>query len=332
MQIVGNEVYTLLDYSKQFTESGEELAVAEVLTKKNPMIEDAVTIESNSDAGHLYAVRTGIPEGTWRRAYKGIQPQKGTTKQVTESYGTLANLSIVDKLIAEKGGKVSQVRAGQAKTIIEGMANTMGKTLIYGSHKKNEEQFTGLASRYNTLPTNGFDQEDSSRNVVSAGGSTANSQTSIYLVTWDTDKVFTFFPKGTKAGLQHVDHTPNGPHMIDDYNGGRLPVYEEYFEWKLGLCVQDWRFAGRVCNIQSTTTGANLRAALDELMNRVDMGGGKPVLYMNKATRFKLQQAIDGKSNVYFTKDVPVYPQVMNYNGLPVRVCDFISSTEAVIS
>lgn len=330
MQIVGNEVYTLLDYSKQFTESGEELAVAEVLSKKNPMVEDAITIESNSDAGHLYAVRTGLPEGTWRRAYKGIQPEKGTQKQVTETFGTLANLSIVDKLIAEKGGKVKEVRAGQAKTILEGMAYTMGKTLIYGSHKKNEEQFTGLASRYNELGT--FDSEDSSRNVVSAGGTTVNGQSSIYLVTWDTDKVFTFFPKGTKAGIQRVDYTPSMPHMIDEGNNGRLPVYEEYFEWKLGLCVQDWRFSGRVCNIDSTVTGEALRNAIDELCNRVDMNGGKTFLYMNKKTRFALQQAIDGKANVFFTPNVPNEQLVMNYNGIPVRVCDFLASNEAVIS
>lgn len=328
--IVGSEVYTLLDYSKQFTEGGEELAVADVLSKANPMIADATLIESNSDAGHLHAIQTSIPEGTWRRAYKGIDYVKGTTKQVMDTYGTLGANSLVDKLIAEKGGKVLQVRGRQAKTIIEGMANTMGDTLIHGSNKKSEEAFVGLQAYYNAIGN--WDSTDSSRNVVSALGDTANQCASVYMVTWDTDKIFTFFPKGTKAGLQHIDYTPDGPKEVFDGNGKSFPGYKEYFEWKLGLCVHDWRFAGRVCNIDADTTGTQLRAAIDEMMARVDKGTGKQFLYMNKKVAFMLQQALDNKGNVFYTPGQPNQPPVLNYNGVPVHICDFIKFDEAVVS
>ena len=43
------------------------------------IIADALVCESSLDSGHEYAVRTGIPEGTWRRAYEGIEPAKATT-------------------------------------------------------------------------------------------------------------------------------------------------------------------------------------------------------------------------------------------------------------
>lgn len=328
--IVGSEVYTLLDYSKQFTEGGEELAVADVLSKANPMIADATLIESNSDAGHLHAIQTSIPEGTWRRAYKGIDYVKGTTKQVMDTYGTLGANSLVDKLIAEKGGKVNQVRGRQAKTIIEGMANTMGDQLIYGSNKKAEEGFVGLAAHYSEIGT--WSDTEAKRNVVSAGGSTANSTSSVYLVTWADDKIFTFFPKGTKAGIEHIDYTPDGPKEVFDGNNKSFPGYKEYFEWKLGLCVHDWRYAGRVCNIVSGTTSANLRAAIDEMMARVDKGPGKQVLYMNKQVAFKLQQALDAKGNVFYTPNEPTQAPVLNYMGVPVHVCDFIKFTEPVVS
>lgn len=329
-EIVGNEVYTLLDYSKQFTEGGDELAVADVLSKANPMIADATLIESNSDAGHLHAIQTSIPEGTWRRAYKGIPYTKGTQKQVMDTYGTLGANSLVDKLIAEKGGKVNQVRARQAKTIIEGMANTMGYTLINGSNKKEEESFVGLKAHYAVLGD--WDSEDASRNVVSALGDTANKCTSVYMITWDTDKIFTFYPKGTKAGLQHIDYTPDGPKEVFDGNNKSFPGYKEYFEWKLGLCVHDWRFGGRVCNIDADTTGAQLRAAIDEMMARVDKGTGKQFLYMNKKVAFMLQQALDNKGNVFYTAAQPNQPPVLNYNGVPVHICDFIKFDEAVVA
>ena len=61
MAIIADKYYNLLDYAKQFDESGQELAIAEVLSKSNDIIGDAMVVESNLDSGHEYAVRTGIP-------------------------------------------------------------------------------------------------------------------------------------------------------------------------------------------------------------------------------------------------------------------------------
>lgn len=332
MAIIAEKHYNLLDYSQQFDEKGDLVATANILVKSNPMIEDAVLIESNSDAGHLHAIQTSIPEGTWRRAYEGVPYEKGTQKQVMDSFGLLSANSLVDQIIAEKGGKINEVRSRQAKTIIEGMGQTMGKALIYGSLKKNEKSFVGLAAHY-AVAGGAWTAEDSSRNVVKAGNGSSNANSSVYLVTWDTDKIFTFFPKGAKAGLQHIDFTPNGkPSDVIDGNGNTFPGYKDHFAWQLGLCVHDWRFGGRVCNITSATTGAELRAAIDEMLARVDKGTGKQVLYMNKQVAFKLQQALDSKGNVYYTPAQPNQPAVLMYSGVPVHICEFIASNEATLA
>ena len=42
-----------------------------------------------------------------------------------EDDGTLSAYSVVDKLVAEKGGNVEGVRTGQSRAIIAGMSNTM---------------------------------------------------------------------------------------------------------------------------------------------------------------------------------------------------------------
>ena len=62
---------------------------------------------------------------------------------VVESYGTLSAYSVVDKLIAEKGGNLQAVRTGQSKAIIAGMSNTMARNLIYGNAGETPERFTG---------------------------------------------------------------------------------------------------------------------------------------------------------------------------------------------
>ena len=237
MAIIADKYYHLADYAIQFDPSGMELAIAEVLSQQNDIIQDMLVVESNLDNGHEFAVRTGIPEGAFRRAYKGIAPAKATTKVVVERYGILSANSVVDKIVAEKGGNVAAVRAGQSKAIISGMSNTMARQLIYGK-KGDKDAFVGLAERYGALSG-----AEVSRNVLSAGGSTDGKNTSIYLIVWDTDKIYTFFPKGSKAGIQRVDFG-----LVDhvEPDGTEYQAYKEHFEWKLGLAVKEWRYAARL--------------------------------------------------------------------------------------
>lgn len=325
MAIIADKYYNLLDYAKQFDESGQELAIAEVLSKSNPIIGDALVIESNLDSGHEYAVRTGIPEGTWRRAYQGIEPAKATTKVVVEGYGTLSAYSVVDKLIAEKGGNLQAVRTGQSKAIIAGMSNTMAHNMIYGNAGETPERFTGLAARYSALSG-----AESAKNVINAGGSTNGQNSSIYLVVWDTDKVFTFFPKGSKAGIQRVDH---GLVNHVDTNGNEYPAYKEYFEWKLGLAVQDWRYAGRICNIDVTSVPSTLIDKMCELEEKIQsLQLGKPVWYMNRTIKAALRKLASSKQNVQYTPDQITSRPMMTFNEIPVHVCDAIADTENVVA
>ncbi len=325
MAIIADKQYNLLDYAKQFDESGQELAIAEVLSKSNPIIGDALVIESNLDSGHEYAVRTGIPEGTWRRAYQGIEPAKATTKVVVEGYGTLSAYSVVDKLIAEKGGNLQAVRTGQSKAIIAGMSNTMAHNMIYGNAGDTPERFTGLAARYSALSG-----AESSKNVVDAGGTTSGQNSSIYLVVWDTDKIFTFFPKGSKAGIERVDH---GLVNHVDATGNEYPAYKEYFEWKLGLAVQDWRYAGRICNIDVNNVPASLIDKMCELEEKIQsLQLGKPVWYMNRTVKAALRKLASSKQNVQYTPDQITSRPMMTFNEIPVHVCDAIEDTEDVVA
>lgn len=327
MAIVQDTCYNLNDYAKQFDASGQELAIAEVLTQRNDILQDMPVVESNSDSGHEFAVRTGIPEGTWRAAYEGVQPVKATTKVISKPYGVLTANSEVDALVAEKGGNVRAVRSGQAKAIIGGMSNGMAKNLIYGD-SGNKKAFEGLASYYNRLSG-----ADSASQLVNAGGS-GNKNTSIYLVVWSPETVYGFFPKGTRAGLRRIDYSPNGPIDIKAAKGGSFPGYMEHFEWKMGFAVQDYRYAGRVANIDlSSIKGADLLDAMLELESKIqDFNSGSACWYMNRQAKFKVRQAISEKGNVQFAPWEPCGKDVMIFSERPVRVCDAISNTEETVS
>ena len=325
MAIKAEQMYNLRDYAAQFGSNGTELAVAEVLSQTNDIIADMLVCEGNSDAGHEFAIRTGIPKGAFRRAYKGLEPEKATSQVVLARFGTLGAYSVIDKMMAEKGGNLDAVRSGQSKAIIAGMSDTMADAIIYGG-KDELDKFPGLASHYDDLSNNSL----SKRNIVNAGSTKTNKNSSIYLVVWDTDKVFSFFPKGSKAGISRVDH---GLVNHRDADGKEFPAYKEYFEWKLGIAVQDWRYAGRVCNIDTTNlANVDIVGLMQDLEDKVQsLHVGRPVFYMNRNVRSALRKQLGNKANVYYSSDKPTAGQVFDLDGIPVHLCDVIKDTEAKV-
>lgn len=325
MAIIADKHYNLRDYAAQFGADSRELAIAEVLSKKNEIINDMLMVEGSLDSGHEYAVRTGIPAGTWRIAYQGIQPTKGTTKLEIARPGLCSAYSVVDKDVAEKGGHVDAVRAGQAKAIIKGMSDTVADALIHGG-KKELAKCVGLEAHYNALSGS-----DSTKNVVNAGSSTDDVNSSIYLVVWDTDKVCGFFPKGSKAGIERTDY---GLTTALDADSNEYPAYKEYFAWKLGLAVVDWRFAGRICNIKTTDlANVDILGLMQDLEEKIEsLTDGKPVFYMNRTVRAALRKQIGQKANVQFNPDQPSAKSIMHIDEIPVHICDAILNTEKVVA
>lgn len=340
--------FTLFDHAKMFDAKGENiLPVVNQLAQSNPIIDDAAVIESNSDSGHQYAVMTGMPEVTWRRAYEGVQPSKFTQKVVNETYGRASTVSVVDVAVAEKGGKVNEVRAAQARTHLEAMSQEMANKLIYGSTATDEKSFVGLAARYN-------DQNaESARNLVNGGGDATLS--SIYLVGWAKDKIFGFYPKGTRAGIKIYDYNPNGqPTKLFDANGNPFPGYMTQYEWLMGLGVQDWRYGARICNINvnDLNTKQKCGALFDKFMQAVNsiqnLNGIKLVAYASRKVKFALRNGfLAAGGNAAAVQVAPVVQQNneltlsgnrgysandLIIDGIHVKAEDAISENETAVS
>ena len=337
-------VMNLHDYAKTFDPKGELYAVARVLDETNPIVRDALTIESNSDSGHEYAIQNGLPTATWRRAYQGVAPSKGSQTVVKETYGRMSAVAEVDVAIAEKGGKVNEVRAAVQRDQLEVMNQEYASKFFYGSAQDNEKAFVGFAARYNKLSG-----AKSASNVVSNGGTTANKQSSIYLIGWGRNKIFTFFPKGTQAGIKVYDYSKNGPIDLQDANGGTYPGYKKQMEWLVGLAVQDWRYGARVCNIETSaiTTEANCKALFTNFIKAVGRIHNPDIVnlvaYTTREVRDLLRTGflasggsaapIVYQNDRLTTTGLPVYGyHDLVVDGIHVKVCDALKDTEAVVS
>ena len=331
MAVMGQNLPTLLDWARRLDPKGKIDTVVNLLAETNQILEDMVWIEGNLPTGHQTTVVTGIPEPTWRTLYHGVQPTKGTTKQVVDTCGMLEARPQIDIDLAKLNGNSAEWRLSEERLHIEGMNQEMAKTLFYGDTRDEPEKFMGLAPRFCDL------NADNAGQIIDAGG-TGSNLTSIWLVVWGPNTVHGIFPKGSKAGMQITD---NGKQTVTDANGGRYDVLESHYKWDCGLCVRDWRYVVRIANIDmnelesfnsGTDSAPNLiRLLIQAVETPPEVNLGRPVIYCNRKVRTWLRIMVNEKPNLYLSLDEYGGKKVLTFDGIPIRRCDKILNTESKV-
>lgn len=305
--------------------------VIELMNQTNDILSDVQWMESNQSDGHLTRIRTGLPEVYWRRLYKGTPPSKSEWAQVKESCGMLEALQELDVAEVELyGDKARSFRLSEAKAFAESMRQKVATTLFYGNNANVPDEFNGLEMRYPGI---------SSPHVVNASGSTSDKMTSMYLVCWGADTCHGLYPKGSSGGMSKEDL---GKYMTTDASGNKFQVYGDKYTWRVGLAVRDWRAVVRICNIDTTkltvrkgqTGWVDLQALTIKAKNLMPpQMRSKAIWYCNQDVLTALEMQSIDYGTVHLTygeffdsKSVPAL------HGRPIRQCDVLKSTEAVLS
>lgn len=326
---------TLLDVTKRLDPDGKIDTIAELLAQTNEILDDMVWIEGNLPTGHKSTVRTGLPTPTWRKLYGGVQPTKSTTAQITDSCGMLEAYAEIDKALADLNGNAASFRLSEDRAHIEGMNQEFASTLMYGNEGTEPEAFTGFAPRFNTKSgaTNG---ENILLGDASASG---GDQTSIWLVVWGPNTAHGIYPKGSKGGLAMEDKGQVTVESIDGV-GGRMEAYRTHYRWDCGLVVRDWRYVVRIANVDTSALVKNAASGtdiIDKMTEALEMvpslSMGRPAFYCNRTVKSFLRRQITSKvGSSTLTMEQVAGKHVTVFDGVPVRRCDSILSTEAVIS
>ena len=323
---------TLIDLARASDPDGKIAAIVEILNQNNEILDDMTWVEGNLATGHRTTIRTGIPMPTWRKLYGGVQPNKGTTAQVTDSCGMMEAYAEVDKALADLNGNTAAFRLSEDKVHIEGMNQTLAQALFFANEATAPETFTGLAPRFNlSTAANG-------ENIIKGGGS-GTDNTSIWLVCWGPNTVHGIVPKGSQAGLQMHD---KGQVTIENVDGlgGRMEAYRSHYRWDCGLSVRDWRYVVRICNIDKSdlTKNASAGADLIDLMTQAiemipALGLGRPVFYCSRTIRSFLRRQIMNKTvQSTLTMDTVAGKKVVAFDGIPVKRVDALAADEALVS
>ena len=330
MATLSANALTLADHAKRVDPDGKIPKIVELLSTTNEILDDMVFMEGNLPTGHRTVVRTGLPTVAWRLLNQGVQPSKSLTAQIDEQCGILEAWSEVDQEVAELNGSVNSFRLSEAQAFIEAMNQEMASTLFYGNSTAiAPEEFTGLSVRYSSLSAN------NAQNIIDGGG-TGSDNSSVWLVVWGMNSVSGIFPKGSKAGLAHENLGLQTVQTSTSVAGTRLRAYQDRFCWKVGLCLKDWRYAVRICNVDISNLVAKSSAAdLVDLMIKAihripSLNMGKAVFYMNRSCMQMLdiqrRDDILGSGISYNDVDGKLIP---HFRGIPIRKCDALLETES---
>lgn len=332
---IGNKYIDLIDIEKRKDPDGSAAVVIEMLVHMNPMLMDAYAVKCNNGTSHRTTIRTGLPSVAWGRLYKGIDQSKSATAQVEDTTGFVEGMSTVDKRLLDTVSNPNAVRLSEAKSYLEAIAQELQETMIYGDATIDPDKFTGFAPRFNDPSAPNGQQ------LVDGGGVGADN-TSIWFVTWGDNQVHTIYPDGSniKNGVERQDH---GEQRVNDADGKPYYAMEETFRQHMGLCVRDWRYVVRICNIDVSEVQAGnvdlyglMRKAYYKHWGRRQGFKGKSCIYMNTDIMEALDAlATNAGASDNFVRLKPMEIQgeeVQSYRQIPIRETDALINNEAAIT
>lgn len=335
MAAIGNTNLTLMDYARRADPDGKIQRIAEMLNVVNEVLEDLVFVEGNTTTGHKTTLRTGLPSVAWRQINKGTQPSKSQTKQQLFTAGIIEGLGRVDEELVNIAVDKAAFRLSENAPFIEAISQLMATTLFYGNVEINPDRFTGLSPYYSATTA------ASGANVILGGGS-GSDNTSLWLVVWGENTIHAFFPRGTKAGIEHND---KGLELVSDSESpaGQYYAYIDQYKTRLGLAVRDWRYAVRICNLDvsalatasdSSDSSANVIKFMMQALNKVpSLRIGRAAWYCNKEVKTALDIKAYNHTNVNLTiEKLEGGAPISRFMGIPIRRCDAILNAETLVA
>jgi hypothetical protein len=329
MATVNNTVPTLLDWARRQDPNGSIANIVETLQTQNVFLQDMPMVEGNLPTGHRITSRNVLPSVQWRKLNEGITPGKSGTTQVDESFGMLEGKSSVDIDLARLNGNEAAFRASEDKGFVQALNKEVETGIAYHSTLTAPEKFHGLIPRLDST-TGAFGAQVIKADATAAG----NDQASILLVGWAPDKVFGIFPKGLPVGIETIDM---GKQYVDDGTGKTYLAWVTHWKWKIGVAVRDGRYLVRICNIDVSAFAPGndtiVNAMIDAYHQLQSVNDCSPVFYVNrKVATFLHKEAKTATKNATLSLDQIAGKPMASVLGVPVRVTDALTNTEAVVS
>ena len=334
--MAANAINSAYNYAAIMSQIGPDqkslLPIVNGLVERLPIFADAPVKESDYIDQEMVSRWTRLPAPYWHKIGEGITATMGHKQQATETMGMLRNQLRINEEVLNKipAGARESWMAGEEAGFVEGMAQEVENTLVYGDSGTAPEEFDGLHVRYGSIAAN---------SVFNNGASDSGNMTTMWLVQWHPTECCFIYPKGGGGGLRRK---PGGRvYMSTDTDAtGKVESTKAYawfiitdFEWDLGLCVKDTRRIKAVRNIHKTIGNAN-EIDVDVLIQAKNSfrTSGQIYSYCHQDIASQLQIQVKDKGNVWMNPETPFGKPVVYVLDMPIRVSDAILLTETTVS
>lgn len=346
MATLGTQLHTLQDLTARMDPDGKLAVIGEWLSQTNEVLDDMMWVEGNLPTGERTTVRVGLPTVATRGLNQGVAASKSRVAQIDEGAAMFEGQSDIDRQAAMMSGDPDMYRLTEATAFYEALNQAMSRTLFYGNAAFSASEFTGFAARapYSSA---------SSTQVIDAGG-TGTDNSSIYLVVWDQMGAKGIYPKGSKAGITHINVTQGTGvgedgyeigNYVTDPEGRRFLAVSDNFTWKCGLSIKDPRRVVRIANIDKSlltpdySTGAQLEILMTRALERIEGLGAvsyeagstaRAAFYMPRNIRGMIrEQMINNANKSAFSYETIGGKRVLTFGEVAVRRVDALKADEA---
>lgn len=362
MAKVNSEFLTMLDV---MTQGKERVAsnIVDLTRQMNPIVEDAPAIACNKGKYHETTIKTGLPTVTWAKIYKGVPTSKARYQSITHTTGEVESAVEVDRRIiddvanytefaAMSGNKKKKAVDGRKVQLFENeqishaeaMTQEVARALFYENQTTNPERITGLSAFFND-PTSGA---EGASQIITASNKANNSplsHTSMWYCTWHPQTGHLIYPSGESSKGGFSSGKVEKEFSFDE-DGDKYRVYRRDMRWKTGLVIKDFRYFGRIANINVSTldkgkgetlTGTDLDDLMTEMHYRTfgrRMAKGKSCIYCNTTLLMFLDyQVRNSTKNLYLRMNETAQngKEVLTHRMKPIKETDRLLNTEAAI-
>lgn len=256
-------------------------------------------------------VRTGLPSVGFRHANEGTAAQKSTHEnRVVETF-ILNPRFEADKAVADRfedGWQAYLAMEGSA--VMEGAMQTLASQFYYGTGTGgNSKGFPGLIQAY-----------DSTNMVVDAGGSTADTGSSVWAVKFGPKNVQWVYGNDGQLELSEV----TTERILDGSSNPYTAYVQELLAYP-GLQVGSVRSIGRIKKLTADEGKGLTDDLIAALLSKFEVGVRPDAFFMNRRSLMQLQQSRTATNATGAPAPLPT-----ESFGIPIAVTDAILSTEAL--
>jgi hypothetical protein len=302
-------------------------AVVELEKDTNRLFEVLPVRPCNQGSHEVVPVQGELPAVAWRLINKGSTPVLARFKSASFTCGSVQTICQTDEKLVELCG--DEYHLAENKTHLAALGNKIAETFFYGDENVNPAGFTGLSAYY-------YDKTDPVwGNQIADAGGTGDALTSLWFVGFGAASIYGICPPSIPMGFQHHN---NGLQTVTN-EGTEFKAMENQYNWDMGLAVADPRKAARVINIDTTALTTSpmetFTKAVADAFYSVDPPTGDHARFVGFANK-KLLAYIAKAHNLTGQGNMVSYAPfngkpTLHYCGVPVLLCDSISSTESAI-